>query len=213
MSTKSLSNPKLSVIMPCYNVADTIDRALLSIQMQKTDKSYEIIAVDDASTDQTLKILEAHAATNKSIRILKHDVNQGNAVSFYDALCTAKGDYFCVLDGDDYYTLPNKFEKQLSFLEQDTQKKYVGCCHYFIIDTGNGNVHVPDCQSFDEFNYTDFLTMHAGYFHTATHMFRNIFRGNVPQYYRQNVYRGDTPRTLFHLMFSGAKIKILPFVA
>ena len=141
------------------------------------------------------------------------DRNQGNAVSFYDALCAAQGDYFCVLDGDDYYTLPDKYQKQVDFLDADVKQRYVGCCHYFVIDTENGNVSVPDCMAFDEFNYTDFITQRAGYFHTTTHMYRHIFRGNVPELYRQKIYRGDTPRTIFHMMFSGGKIKILPFVA
>lgn len=205
--------PHLSIIMPCYNVADTIDWAIQSILMQKVCFSYEIIAVDDASTDDTLRILEGYADSDVPLRVIRHEQNQGNAVSFYDALSESRGDYFCVLDGDDYYTLPDKLQKQVDFLDADTKQLYVGCCHYFVIDTGNGNVSVPDCMAFDEFNYTDFITQRAGYFHTATHMYRNIFRGNVPELYRQPVYRGDTPRTVFHTMFSGGKIKILPFVA
>ncbi len=205
--------PKLSVIMPCYNVSDTIDRAVRSIAMQQVNFEYEIIAIDDASTDETYAALQRLSAQLPALRILRNESNQGNAISFYRGLSEAQGDYFCVLDGDDYYTLPNKFQKQADFLDADVKQAYVGCCHYFVIDVGEGQVSVPDCVSFDEFNYTDFLTQHAGYFHTATHMYRHIFRGNVPEYYKQKIYRGDTPRTVFHLMFSGGRIKILNFVA
>ncbi len=205
--------PKLSVIMPCYNVSDTIERAVRSIAMQRVNFAYEIIAIDDASTDQTYAVLQRLSRQVPALRILQNETNQGNAVSFYRGLSEAQGDYFCVLDGDDYYTLPDKFQKQVDFLDADVRQAYVGCCHYFVIDVGEGQVSVPDCVAFDEFNYTDFLTQHAGYFHTATHMYRHIFRGNVPEYYKQKVYRGDTPRTVFHLMFSGGRIKILNFVA
>ncbi|MBQ8616146.1 MAG: glycosyltransferase [Oscillospiraceae bacterium] len=204
---------RVSVIMPCYNVADTLERAINSILMQNVDFEYEIVAVDDCSTDSTLEMLETFADKYSFFRVIRHSENKGNAISFYDGLCASKGDYFCVLDGDDYYTLPNKFQKQVGFLDADVKEEYVGCCHYFVIDLGKGNVSVPDCMTFDEFNYTDFMTQSAGYFHTATHMYRNIFRGNVPEYFRQVIYRGDTPRTTFHLMFSGGKIKILNFVA
>lgn len=204
---------KISVIMPCYNVADTVERAIDSILMQDVDFDYEIIAVDDCSKDNTVEILNKYAEKYSFIHLINHQQNKGNAISFYDGLCAAQGDYFCVLDGDDYYTLPDKFKKQVRFLDADVKQEYVGCCHYFVIDLNGEKVSVPDCVSFDEFNYTDFMTQHAGYFHTATHMYRNIFRGNVPEYYCQTIYRGDTPRTTFHLMFSGGKIKILNFVA
>ena len=204
--------PRLSVIMPCYNVADTLDRAVQSIFMQQVDFPYEIIMVDDASTDDTAKMLDAYEKKYPQVRVIRHEENQGNAIAFYNGLSAAQGDYFCVLDGDDYYTMPDKFQKQVDFLDGDCKHRYVGCCHYFIIDVGNGNVSVPDCVAFDEFNYTDYLTRHSGYFHTATHMYRNIFRGKAPEYYRQKIYRGDSPRTLFHLMFSGGQIRILNFV-
>ena len=103
-------NIKLSVIMPCYNMGDTLDRAIESIVMQKTDFNYEIIIVDDKSTDNTLSIARKWAAKHFNIHIVEHSENQGNAMAFYDGLSAANGDYFCVLDGDHYYTVPDKFQ-------------------------------------------------------------------------------------------------------
>ena len=96
---------KLSIIMPLYNVEDTIRLALDSILMQKVDFNYEIITVDDCSTDNTLEILNEYAEKYPQIKIIKHEENQGNAIAFYNALSASNGDYFCVLDGDDYYTV------------------------------------------------------------------------------------------------------------
>lgn len=204
-------NIKLSVIMPCYNMGDTLDRAIESIVMQKTDFNYEIIIVDDKSTDNTLSIARKWATKHFNIRIVEHSDNQGNAMAFYDGLSAANGDYFCVLDGDDYYTVPDKFQKQVDFLDGDVNQEYVGVAHYFLIDLGNGKISIPKFSDKNEFNYIDLLTQNSGYYHTATYIYRNIFRGNVPDLYKENIFRGDTPRTTFHLMYSNKKIKILRF--
>lgn len=202
---------KLSVIMPCYNVADTLERAIDSILMQRTDASYEVIIIDDASKDDTARIALDYADRFDNIYYLRNDVNSGNAHSFYRGLCAAKGDYFCVLDGDDYYSVRDKFEKQISFLDDDLNGEYVAVATNFVIDFGDGTVHVPNRPSVSEFTYVDLMLQHSAYLHTATYMYRNIFRNNVPEYFDMALYRGDTPRTIFHLMYSGKKVKILDF--
>ena len=203
---------KLSIIMPCFNVADTLDRALESILMQEVSADYEIIIVDDASSDETGSIARSYAEKYPFVRYLSNEVNQGNAHSFYRGLVESRGDYFCVLDGDDYYSVKDKLEKQITFLDQDCRQEYVAVASHFVIDFGDGNVHVPNRGAITEFTYVDLLTSRHGYFHTATYMYRNIFRGNVPEYFDMKIYRGDTPRTLFHLMYSGKKVKVLDFV-
>ena len=117
-----------------------------------------------------------------------------------------------MLDGDDYYTIPDKLQRQVDFLESDTVGEFVGVATQFIIDMGDGTVHIPNRSVYQEFTYVDFLTEHSGYYHTATYMYRNIFRGNVPSFFSEEQYRGDTPRTTFHLMYSGKKIKVMDFV-
>ena len=159
---------KLSIIMPCYNVAETIERALNSILMQAVNFEYEILAVNDASQDTTGRILSQYAEGYKQFRIIDNEYNMGNAMSFYNGLSAAKGDYFCVLDGDDYYTVSDKLQKQVSFLDSDTLQEYVGVAHYYIIDLGNGQVNIPDCRMIKEFTYVDFLTQNSGYYHTST---------------------------------------------
>lgn len=203
---------KLSIIMPCFNVATTIERALNSILFQDVNFEYEIILVDDASTDNTIEIVNQYISSFPNITILKNEENSGNAYSFYKGLCASKGEYFCVLDGDDYYTIPDKLQRQVDFLDSDINDEYVGTATQYIIDLGNGMVNIPDRSSYQEFSYVDFLTQHSGYYHTATYMYKNIFRGNVPTQFKDALYRGDTPRTTFHLMLSGKKIKILDFI-
>ena len=77
--------------MPLYNVEKTLQVALDSIFMQDVNFPYEIIVVDDASTDKTLEILEKNKEKYPQIKIIKHETNQGNAISFYDGLSAANG--------------------------------------------------------------------------------------------------------------------------
>lgn len=203
---------KVSIIMPCYNVENTLLRALDSIIMQTVDFEYEILVIDDASTDHTVELAQKYATLHPQIKVICNKENRGNAYTYYIGLCAAQGDYFYVLDGDDYYTIPDKLQRQVDFLDSDSETEYVGTATQYIIDLGDDMVCIPDRSTYHEFTYTDFLTQHSGYYHTATYMYRNIFRGNVPFSMSDILYRGDTPRTMFHLMYSGKKIKILDFV-
>ena len=84
----------VSVIMPCFNVGDTLERALDSVLMQKTDFDYEIIIVDDASSDNTLDVAKQYQQKygDERIVIFRHLENTGNSRSFYDGLSLAKVD-------------------------------------------------------------------------------------------------------------------------
>lgn len=66
--------PLLSIIMPCYNVADTFSRAIDSILMQATNFEYEIIIVNDASTDDSVKLFERYEKEYPFVRILNNSV-------------------------------------------------------------------------------------------------------------------------------------------
>lgn len=203
---------KLSIIMPCFNVSESLARALDSIIMQEVNFNYEVIIIDDASTDKTVEIAKDYSIRYPQINIICNKNNKGNAYTYYVGLCAAKGDYFCVLDGDDYYTIPDKLQRQVDFLDSDIEEEYVGTCTQYIMDLGNNKVSIPPRSNFRWMTYADFLTEKTAYYHTSTYMYRNIFRGNVPEQMSEELYRGDTPRTMFHLAYSGKKIRILDFV-
>ena len=100
----------------------------------------------------------------------------------------------------------------MDFLDSDLEEEYVGTATQYIIDLGNNMVSIPARSNFKWITYADFLTQKTDYYHTSTYMYRNIFRGNVPVQMGDELYRGDTPRTMFHLQYSGKKIRILDFV-
>ena len=212
---KKRPTPTLSIIMPCYNVASTLPRALDSILMQQADFSYEILIVDDRSSDGTTAVVKEYAKKHDNIFLIYHQVNTGNAGAFYSGLCAAKGEFFCVLDGDDYYTHREKLQRQINFFKSDFNHEYVASAHHYLFDLGDGDLTIDRRLDISEFNYSDILAQdkyEVGYYHTSTYMFRHIFKDNVPECLRNDGFRGDSPRVALHLQASRKKIKILDFV-
>ena len=111
---------KVSVSIQCYQQADTIRRAAESVLMQKADFPFEVIAGDDASTDETADILgQIEAESGGQLKPLIAESNPGD-FGFANMAATfqaAKGEYIALLDGDDYWTSPDKLQKQVDFLD------------------------------------------------------------------------------------------------
>jgi len=104
-------NPLVSVIMPAFNAENFIDESLRSIFAQ-TFENYEIIVVDDGSTDRTPEILKRYERKVRYIRI----ANQGPSHARNTGIRAARGRYVAFLDADDLWT-PDKLALQIGFLE------------------------------------------------------------------------------------------------
>ena len=96
--------PKVSVILPVYNVEKYIREALDSV-VNQTLRDIEIICVDDCSTDNSYEILQEYAQKDSRFIVLKQEVNQGPGVARNRGLDVATGDYIMFLDPDDWYEL------------------------------------------------------------------------------------------------------------
>lgn len=107
----------LSITMSCYNVEDFIAASLGSI-FNQTLKDFELILIDDASTDNTPKILKEYAKKDDRIHLILKKENQGLAVARNESLALAKGKYITFLDGDDIYDT-NLFEKAVNLAEKE----------------------------------------------------------------------------------------------
>lgn len=105
----------VSVIMPSYNTAKYIAASIASVQRQ-TYQSWELIIVDDCSTDHTDAVVTPFLSDTR-IRYLKNERNSGAAVSRNRALREAKGKWIAFLDSDDLW-VPEKLEKQIRFMEE-----------------------------------------------------------------------------------------------
>lgn len=104
----------ISVIMPAYNASDFIGEALDSI-LKQTFQQFEIIVVDDGSTDNTLEILRQYAQKDSRITVIQN--NHGGACKARNtAIAVAKYPWIAAMDADDV-SLPQRFEKQLKAAE------------------------------------------------------------------------------------------------
>ena len=109
--------PTISVIMPVYNCEKYIAMSIESI-LNQTINDFELLIIDDASTDQTLAIITSYEDTR--IKIISKPVNSGYTESLNIGLKIAKGKYIARMDGDDI-SFTRRFEKQLSFLESNPE--------------------------------------------------------------------------------------------
>lgn len=100
---------RLSIVIPCYNEARTIKKLLNGIKKVKiSGLQKEVIVVDDASTDQSMRILKG----TRGIKIVKHKQNKGKGASVIDGLKKAKGDILMIQDADLEY-FPTDIPKML----------------------------------------------------------------------------------------------------
>jgi glycosyltransferase involved in cell wall biosynthesis len=103
--------PRVSVIIPAYNCDRYIQQAVNSV-LNQTYTDYEIIVVDDGSTDETAKVLQPYG---DRIRYYYQE-NQGAAIARNRALRLARGEFIAFLDGDDFF-LPNKLAAQVAYFD------------------------------------------------------------------------------------------------
>lgn len=101
-------NPKVSIIIPAYNIAPYLERCLESVRHQ-TYKELQIIIIDDGSTDQTGQIADSFAERDKRFQVI-HKENRGVSAARKTGLEKAVGDYIGFVDGDDYIE-PEMYEK------------------------------------------------------------------------------------------------------
>jgi teichuronic acid biosynthesis glycosyltransferase TuaG len=110
----SPQQPLISIITPSYNASLFIEQTINSVRKQ-TYQNWEMIIVDDCSTDNTPEILEQIEKEDERIQIIFLNQNGGAAVARNTALQHAKGRYVAFLDSDDCWK-PEKLAKQLSFM-------------------------------------------------------------------------------------------------
>ncbi len=121
----------LSVIMPNFNHGMVISRALRSV-LQQIPGATEIIVVDDASTDNSVELIQSIAEQNASIRIIRHRSNQGVAAAMRTGIADTSGEYLHFLAADDL-VLPGLFAAAISALEANPAASFF-CSDVAIID-------------------------------------------------------------------------------
>ena len=111
--------PRMSVLLVTYNHAKFVAQALDSILMQRTDFEFEIIAVDDCSTDDTLAILRRYEGQHSRLRVLAAETNLGISRNYQRGFAACRGEFVAVLEGDDYWISPRKLQIMSDFLKRN----------------------------------------------------------------------------------------------
>lgn len=136
MAEKGTGLPEISVLMPAYNAERYIEAAIRSLEEQ-TVENWELIVVDDCSTDGTAQLLRRLAAEDPRIRPIFSAENRGAAASRNLALEQCRGSYVALLDADDLWR-PRKLERQLALAEK-TGADIVYCSYALIDEAGEKN--------------------------------------------------------------------------
>lgn len=143
--------PCISVIMGVYNCADTLPEALDCLTRQ-TEENWELVACDDASTDDSYAVLRAYQDRfPEKVRLLRNERNRGLNYTLNRCLEAAHGEYIARMDGDDVCD-PERFAKELSALREDPAIAIVSTDMEYFDDTGVwGRVSHPSYPEMKDF--------------------------------------------------------------
>lgn len=120
-----MSNPAISLVMPVYNVENFLSKALTSVENQ-TFKDFEMIIVDDGSSDKSCEIAEKFCGRNPNFKLIKQE-NSGPAAARNTGVMHCKGEYIAFMDSDDY--LEKNFLEELYKLAKKTGAD-ITCCNF-----------------------------------------------------------------------------------
>lgn len=149
--TKNQIEPNVSVVMPAYNCEAYIEIAIRSV-MKQTYKDWELIVIDDGSTDATRSIISALAQEDERIKLICNPENIGVAKTRNRGLELSKGSFVALMDSDDMWR-PEKLEKQLELAKKSGAD--VVYCSYGIIDENGEKL----CNDFIVPETTDYENM------------------------------------------------------
>ena len=137
-------NPRFSVIMCAYNLEKIVDTAIESVLTQNFE-NYELIIVNDGSTDNTIRTLKKfESKSNGKIRIIDNQKNVGLSASRNIAIAQAKGEYIIHLDGDD--TLYDR--NTLAKIDATIGNRKLDICYFGVQYVGGGNkLYLPNAEN------------------------------------------------------------------
>lgn len=147
-----MSDSLVSIVTPLYNAAPFIKRTIKSIQKQ-TYQNWELLIVDDCSSDNCLRVVEQIAKSDKRIKVFQNDKNSGPGVTRNRGIAEAQGKYITFLDADDQW-LKHKVSTQVSFMQRHNLNFTFG--YYSAIDEQGNTIEIRDSFP-DKVNYRDTL--------------------------------------------------------
>lgn len=157
------ASPKISIVMAAYNEERDIAKAIESILAQ-TFTDWELIIVDDGSSDNTVAIIQSFAAQDDRIRLIRNETNLELSASLNRGIEVARADLIARADADDI-NLPQRLSKQFEFMQQNPQIDVLGTAAYLLDANGQRVNTVSYPQAHDELSQLSFLKNH--FFHPS----------------------------------------------
>lgn len=127
-----MSSPSLSVVMPTYNAAEYIERSLESI-LRQSFEDYELIIIDDGSTDGTIELIEKQE--DDRIHLIQREDENGITSALNRGIDETRGQYVARHDADDWSS-PDRFDKQITYLESHPDVALLGTGAYLVDEDG-----------------------------------------------------------------------------
>ena len=199
--------PLVSVVMPVYNAEKYVGEAIESI-LRQTYKRFELIIVDDESTDGSSEIIKSYKRKHRTkIQIIKtqRNLNGGGDMCANLGIERARGKYIARMDADDI-AVPQRLEKQVEFLERNRRVFLVGSNAYAINKRGNTIGEKLEPTKLTDI-YSSYATFHPIIHPTA--MLRRVFRGVYFSYQIRYSANNDY-YTFFKLLCKGYIFVNLP---
>jgi glycosyltransferase involved in cell wall biosynthesis len=128
--------PKVSVVIPTHNRAQFLKAAIASV-LNQTYQDFEIVVVDDASSDNTNEIVEGFG--DKRVTYIRHEINKGDAGSRNSGIANSSGDYLAFLDDDDEW-LPEKLQMQVELMRNSSIKVGGVCTGSLSVEKRSGKI-------------------------------------------------------------------------
>ncbi len=197
---------KVSAYCLTYNHEKYIRSALDGFVGQKTDFDYEVFVHDDASTDGTAAIIAEYAEKYphiiKPIYQTENQYSRGVRIMHEHILHRMSGEYIAVCEGDDYWSDPEKLQRQVDFL--DSHPDYAACVHNTArLDLWKNKETLMFSRSGDEdISFEQVVSRGAAAYHTSSLMYRRKCADFWPPFYFRVKGFGDYPQSI-HLRLCG----------
>lgn len=184
--------PKVSVVMPAFNVGNYISKSIRSVQVQ-TLSEIEIIVVDDCSQDHTREIIEQFAQEDSRVKVFFHPENKGVSAARNTALDNATGDWIAVVDPDDWIA-PERFERLVEIVEAHGAEGVVDDQYFVNAETEEtfGRLMINGERPIDHMTAVDFL-MHDLPEIKGYGLLKPLFKRSFIEEHKLR-YRTDFPR-------------------
>ena len=209
---------KLDVLITFYNQEQYVDIALKSVFDQKCNFDFRVLIGDDGSNDNTIINIEKWMEKYpEKIFVFRMDRDAGKkyiggfraSQNRLNLLHQVKAPYFIFLDGDDYFTDDNKFQKQIDILDDKSNADCIACSHAIEALYDDGTKKIYPWQNLKEGKYSLSDYWSDIYFHTDTSIIRSETIKTIPFDLVKNHYNDNM---ITFLAFQSGKVYYIPEV-